>query len=115
MEKLNTSFMQFLFDDLPHNQRLHAIKFATEDQLKSIVELIYNLLIGNIPVTTEEISLLKKHKSFLYKLVQNKSNPNKIRGLLCKNYNTFVHLLRLLESWVSEHVFGSSNLQNVDI
>lgn len=63
----STRFLLFLAD-LSLNQIKKFTKKLTRDQLKTVRELIFNLLKGQIPIGQEDLDSLTPHKKFLRQL-----------------------------------------------
>ena len=59
-------------------QRKHVLKFLSNDQLKLFVEIAFNLLHNNIPISEETHEKIKKNKKYLKKLRQLACNSVKL-------------------------------------
>ena len=62
-------FLQLLAD-CPPKQRQFLLKTATPQQLHALVQIIYNVLTENIPVSEEVRAKLRSHKDALVNLAQ---------------------------------------------
>ena len=67
--KNNRGFLQLL-SDYPSKQRQFLLRTATPQQLHALVQIIYNVLTENIPVSEEVRAKLRSHKDALVNLAQ---------------------------------------------
>jgi len=63
-------------------KRNRMLAMADKDVVKAIVECVYNVLFGEVDLTSEEFSQLKKEKQFLRELVKKRSSFKKKKELL---------------------------------
>lgn len=79
----NKDFLQLLCTG---NKKLKKtlIQNGTPDQIKSICEIILNLLRGNIKLTDEELDKLKKKKKILRQLSKKNQSSKKRKILIQK-------------------------------
>jgi hypothetical protein len=69
----NQSFLRLLHSSNA-KQRKQLCKIANKDQILSVCECAFNILKKNIPITKAQEDQLRRHKRFVYKLVD-KSVP----------------------------------------
>ena len=67
--KNNRGFLQLL-SDCPSKQRQFLLRTATPQQLHALLQVIYNVLTENIPVSEEVRAILRSHKDALLNLAQ---------------------------------------------
>ena len=67
--KNNLPFLQFL-TCCPEHQRQFLLETATPEQIHALVQILFNMLHGNIPVSKEVKGNLKKHIDALVSLVE---------------------------------------------
>ena len=65
--KNNRGFLQLL-SDCPSKQRHFLLRTATPQQLHALLQVIYNALTENIPVSEEVRTILRSHKDALLNL-----------------------------------------------
>lgn len=64
--------------------------------IKAVIEIAYNLLKGDIPLTDSQIRYLKKDKPLLKYLIGKKNSLNKKRQLLINNPSLVKHMLNVV-------------------
>ena len=105
---LDTHFLHILFDhNSPHLQRQNIIKHASTEQMKEFLELVYNMIHGNISVTKKQITQLRKHKRTINILVNDRVVIERKQKILANSYHLLLLFLSILGPWVHEHVFES--------
>ena len=67
--KNNLPFLH-LFTCCPEHQRQFLLETATPEQIHALVQIVFNILHGNIPVSKEVKRNLKKHADALVSLVE---------------------------------------------
>ena len=67
--KSNLPFLHLL-TCCPEHQRQFLLKTATPEQMHTLVQIVFNILHGNIPVSKEVKRNLKKHVDALVSLVE---------------------------------------------
>ena len=67
--KNNLPFLHLL-TCCPEHQRQFLLETATPEQIHALVQILFNLCHGNIPVSKEVKCNLKKHRDALVSLVQ---------------------------------------------
>lgn len=107
MEHLNTPYMQLLFDDIPHPMRQNIIRHSSLEQCKGVLELVYNLIYGNIAVTEKEIKQLRVHKRTLDILVKDSVPIARKQKILTRSYKLLMLVLSILGPWVHRNIFGN--------
>ena len=65
----NRGFLQLLAD-CPAYQRQFLLKTATPQQLHALVQVLYNILMGHIPISEENKRILLPHKDALLNLAR---------------------------------------------
>ena len=88
-------FLHFLMTTPSSTQRKAILDNLSNDQLKSLTELVHNLLQGNIPITEVQKRKLRKHKAFL-KILGNPKVSNAIkRDALCRKGAVVTTVLKI--------------------
>ena len=67
--KNNLPFLHLL-TCCPEHQRQFLLETATPEQIHALVQILFNLCHGNIPVSKEVKRNLKKHRNALVRLVE---------------------------------------------
>lgn len=62
------SFLEFLAIAPPHQQKM-LLKSSTDEQLKLLIEIIYNIAMDNIPISDEDKRQLSKYKLGIRKVL----------------------------------------------
>ena len=75
--KNNLPFLHLL-TCCPEHQRQFLLETATPEQIHALVQILFNMRHGNIPVSKEVKRTLKKHIDALFNLVES-SVPYKIK------------------------------------
>ena len=65
----NRGFLQLLAD-CPAYQHQFLLKTATPQQLHALVQVLYNILMGHIPISEENKRILLSHKDALLNLAR---------------------------------------------
>ena len=68
----NRGFLQLLAD-CPAYQRQFLLKTATPQQLHALVQVLYNILMGHIPISEENKRILLPHKDALLNLARQRN------------------------------------------
>jgi len=63
-------------------KRIRLLKEADAEVVKAIAECVYNVLFGDVDLTPEEFSKLKREKQFMRDLVKKKKSVKKKKELL---------------------------------
>ena len=71
MANNNRGFLQLLAD-CPAYQRQFLLKTATPQQLHALIQVLYNILMGHIPIPQENKQILLPYKDVLFDL----ASPN---------------------------------------
>lgn len=98
--KFSTPFIDLLYD-CSHKQRVALLQTSNTQQLKLILELLYNLVGGNIDISKQSRTELKPHTNVLNKLTSRRISLVKKRGLLIKNYKVFLLFLKAVKKFLS--------------
>ena len=67
------------------------------------MELVYNLLYGNIPTSQKTINTLKPHKKLVDRLLSPTVSLTKKQRLLANRYDIFLLLLKALQPFLEEN------------
>ena len=59
-----------LLADCPAHQRQFLLKIATPQQLHALVQVLYNILMGNISISEENKRILQTYKDYLLDLAR---------------------------------------------
>ena len=90
--KKNKGFLNYLLNkNTPLNQKRAIIFTASEAQLAAVVEILFNISAGVIPLPKTARLLLIKHKSLIKKV--NKSKGKVAGKLVSKQYSQVCDLL----------------------
>ena len=82
--KNNRGFLQLL-SDCPSKQRQFLLRTATPQRLHALLQVIYNVLTENIPVSEEVRAILRSHKDALLNLAQRNVPYKNVRNTsLCR-------------------------------
>lgn len=74
----------------------HFIRAASRKVVRAFIEIAYNLLKGDIPLTPNQIKYLKKDKDLLKFLIGKKKPLNKKRAILYENPSLVKHMLNVV-------------------
>lgn len=82
---------------------------ADKDLVFSICEIVYNTLVGNVPLTPSQKEKLRKHKSVLVRLTRKNENwKEKKKVITSQRGGAFLPLiLGILAPIISNLMFGS--------
>lgn len=90
---INRLFLNFLVD-IDNNQRNAILKTLTNEQLQILVEIIYNLLKGSLPISKKYKDLLYPNKQAIRKVVDESISKHLRRKRLLKISNDLPIILR---------------------
>ena len=77
-----------------NKNRKHLLSLADKDLVFCICECIINVLNGNVPLTSEQMKALKRHKTVLRELSEKRRKAiNRKRQLLVQKGNGFLPIL----------------------
>ena len=88
----NKSFLQFLQEAESLSQKKLLLGSVTQNQLKALAEIIYNLLHSDLHLSKQQLHSLKKHKKVL-RFLGNKCNSNIKKKKLLKKSVTVIDLV----------------------
>ena len=77
-------FLKIIHSQKPANIP-HLIKSTNNKVIKTIIEIAYNLLKGNIPILSKNIGRLKKDKKSIKRLITKRLSIGKKRQILVEN------------------------------
>lgn len=75
---------------------ISLLQGANRKVIKSIIEIAYNLLKGNIPLTEYQIKQLRKDKKAIKFLISKKRSLTKKIDILCENPDLVRNMLRIV-------------------
>ncbi len=79
-------------------QRLDLIKkYSQSSQMKAIVQIVYNVLVGNRILPSKDINKMKKHKVAIRRFVSKGLSLEKRKRLLVKYFKCIVLLLKVIK------------------
>ena len=81
-----------------HTDITHFIDSINNKVIRSLVEIAYNILKGNIPITKRQIQKFKKHKKDLKTLISRNVPMKRKRHILKQNSNLIRDMLKVLFS-----------------
>ena len=88
-------YLQFLMTTPSSAQRKALLENINNEQLKSLTEVVHNLLQGNIPTTEAQKRKLRKHKAFLRILGNVKVSNSTKREALCRKGAVVTTVLKI--------------------
>ena len=74
-------FLQLLANS-KNKRRQTLLEIATSDEIKAIIELLYNILHGSIKLSTKDLQKLRKYKKLIREITEKKKNVKQVKGLL---------------------------------
>lgn len=78
----NGDFISLLGKCKHKNKRNLLLDFASKEQIMTIVECVYNVLSGNVPLSAKQIKYLRKHRKPMRMLCDRKNSANTRRKIL---------------------------------
>lgn len=91
----NIHFIRLLIDpSTKRKQKKELIKTSTTEQLKTVLEVLGNVLYGNVQVDETAKYKLRKHKTFLKRLWHDRATLNQKRELVLHNFSVVNNVLR---------------------
>ena len=88
----NVPFLKVLLKGRP-KQRTALLETATDENIRFLSEIVYNLLEGFIPITNFEKTKLRKFEKKFLTLVDKKANKTRLRQLWIKNSKELLTVL----------------------
>ena len=97
MSRLLTNERPFLelFVKAGLKQRKALLQTLTNQQLKAVSEIVHNVLIGNVPLTSDQQKALKKYRSLLYIIGDKRINRSEKKRVLGKGANPLLYALKI--------------------
>jgi len=90
--------LKHISESKPRIRKL-LLEKANKGTIQALFDLIYNIMIGKIPVSQENIKKLKKHKKFLRTIIKPELNFKQKKQQLIKNQRGgFIEFLPLILS-----------------
>ena len=107
MSQLLSSQRTFLehYVQAGYKQRKALLQTVSEVQLKAIGEIVHNVLKGNVPLSSEQQNILRKHRSILYVLADRKLKTREKRQVLERAANPIQYVLNI----ALEHIPWQTN------
>lgn len=103
--QLSTPLVHLMYDNSSQVLLRHALaQNSTPEQFKPIVEIIFNLYYGNIPVPTSDIIKLKKYRNVLDEIVKGTQSLHKRKKLLAENVALLTLCIKITRPWVATHL-----------
>lgn len=93
-----------LLIDCSAEQGKALLRSVDTHQTLAIGEIVHNLLIGNIKISTRLKKKLSKSKSLLRKVGKKDISIADRRKLIVKNYNFFWKLIKVLKSCIQKKI-----------
>ncbi|MES9884088.1 MAG: hypothetical protein ABW185_24855 [Sedimenticola sp.] len=81
-------------------QQKRILHISTIQQLRALVEIIYNVLHGYMPPHEKHIPNLKRHKSAIRDIVKKKISRRKRIELISKNITVIAKLLEVIKQGI---------------
>jgi len=79
-----------------NNTVSYLLKSANSRVIRSIIEIAYNLIKGQVPLTEKQVKLLRKEKKNIKFLISRKNTLEKKRHLMFQNPNLVKTMLRVV-------------------
>ena len=93
----NAPFLRLLVATASKSQRKGLLDTITNDQLKALTEVIFNLLRGVIAITPSYRNQLRKQKKLIRLLGDKSVSPKRKRVALCRKGSVIAVLLKSVE------------------
>jgi len=90
--KQNASFLRFL-QCASHQQQKLLLQSVTHDQAKALLEIVFNLMHREFPLTAVQRDKLRRYKTTLRRLVNTKTSTKQKIKLLKKSRNAVLLVL----------------------
>lgn len=92
-------FLKFLLNTNEKQQKL-LIKHITKSQMDAIVEIVFNALNGNLPLSTDNKKKLKRYRHVIRQLVSKGLSRSRRKKILIKYIKQSILLLKPCETWL---------------
>ena len=92
-------FLKFLLNTNEKQQQV-LIKTITKRQISVVIEIMYNVLYGNLNISSDDINKLKRYKTVIRKLVSKGLSLTKRKDLLLSYYKQILILIKPYEKWL---------------
>lgn len=97
----NLHFINLLLDtDIKKIQKKVLIETTTTEQLKTILEIVGNVLYGNIPISDVSKRKLRKHKTLLQTLWHDRSTLSKKRKYVLRHYSAINNVVQSARTFI---------------
>ena len=93
----NWAFIHILLDSQSRKQKQALVKTASEEQFKTLAEIVANTLAGSLLVSPSGRKQLLKYKSILRKLSHKSTSFSVRKRLIIRHISTIVKLLSLVK------------------
>lgn len=91
-------FLLFLLDkrnNIP--QKESVLKYIDNSQLNFLIEIVYNILQGNVSIPPTEYKTVKRYRNLLRKLVENDKTVGYKKKLLIRNRKRIIQILDIVQ------------------
>ena len=95
--KKQASYLRLFIDTPSKQQKRVLLDTITDNQLKALTEITFNLLQGVIPITTDQKNKLRKYKRLVELIGDPKASPKKKKKALCRQAKVITLILRSVE------------------
>lgn len=92
-------FLLFLINASENQQKL-LMSNLTKNQIKVIIEVAYNALMGTLVLDENDKRKLKRYRHVIRKLVSKEITVKKRRALLSKYYKQIILLIKPCQLWL---------------
>ena len=100
--KENAVFLQLLMCTSSKSQRKALLETITTSQVQALIEIAHNLLKGNIPISKQRFSQLKRHRTFIRQLGDTTLSIKRQKRLVCRGGSAIVLVLLSLKPTLKE-------------
>ena len=97
LKKKEGDFLR-LFLSTSENQRTALLKTIQTSQLQTIVEIVYNVLMGTRDISIQYVKVLKKHKTMIRRFVSKTLSNKERKRLLIKYSKHFITILNVVRA-----------------
>lgn len=101
--KNNWIFIQLL-TNTTQGQVKALLNSSSTAQIASLIEIVFNFLKGNIPVTPTTLEHLRKYRHFLRKLTDKSISYATKKKAFIKNQKVIVYFLKQVKSYLETQV-----------
>lgn len=92
------NFLLFLVDSTVNKSQIKCIfKNINKNQLSILIEVIYNILQGVVPIPTQDMKFIQNHKNKLRKIVDRSISLSNKKKLLSRYIKPIIDTLRIVK------------------